>query len=69
MTKEECEKLVKEGKRVMTPIDRLGYYSLYIDECLGLCAYQHSNAEMCNGVWFPVKEDEKLLNNAFVYNK
>jgi hypothetical protein len=71
MTKQECEEAVKGGKRVVTPINALGYWHFYIDPIfdIGLCAYHNSKSEMCNGTWQAVHDDDKLLADAFVYEK
>jgi len=63
MTKQEVIELIEAGQEVKTVTDALGFYTFYIESMgLGLCAYHHSNADMCNGTWFQVQENDEILN-------
>lgn len=68
MTKEECEKLVKSGKRVVTPLDDNGFWEFYID-------YEFKNPQLCahhtkgTPPWRCIEDNNILLADAFVYKK
>jgi len=67
MEKKECEKLVREGKRIVTPLEyNGGFWEFFIN-------YNSLNPKLCahhtGGYPEPrlIEEESKLLTSAFLY--